>query len=60
MSMPKENELKPDQKYWVAATRFRNGIKPAHWVPHWTKVPFDRMWSPKTLHERAAPSAPKK
>ncbi|KAJ3159501.1 hypothetical protein HK101_001052 [Irineochytrium annulatum] len=39
---PTEAEMTPEQKYWVHSKRYRNQIKPAHWVPHWTKVPFPR------------------
>jgi hypothetical protein len=49
--MPKECDLTAEQKYWVFSKRYRNNIKPAHWVPHWTKMPFDRKWAPSTLHE---------
>ncbi|KAJ1557665.1 hypothetical protein HK405_015453, partial [Cladochytrium tenue] len=46
-----EREMTPRQKYWVESKRYRHGIKPAHWVPKWTKVPFFRRWEPSTLHE---------
>ncbi|KAJ3211480.1 hypothetical protein HDU67_004516 [Dinochytrium kinnereticum] len=34
---PKESEMTAQQKYWVHSKRYRNEIKPAHWVPKWTK-----------------------
>ncbi|KAJ3238031.1 hypothetical protein HDU81_008502 [Chytriomyces hyalinus] len=50
-SMMREPEMTPEQKYWVHSKRFRNGIKPAHWVPHWTKTRFERSWAPSIIHE---------
>jgi hypothetical protein len=52
---PKESELTPFQKYWVPAKRFRDGFKPIHWVPKWTKVPHPRQWKHEVAHEYKAP-----
>ncbi len=49
--MPKEHELSPMEKYWVASKKFKNGLKPIHWVPKWTKVPHPRAWKSPWLHE---------
>ncbi|KAI8593593.1 hypothetical protein HDU89_001174 [Geranomyces variabilis] len=53
---PKESQMTPLEKYWVESKRFRNGIKPIHWVPHWTKVPHGRRWEPTNLHHPAGPA----
>lgn len=47
--------MTPLEKYWVESKRYRNGIKPIHWVPHWTKVPHGRRWKPTTIHETKGP-----
>ncbi|KAI9011201.1 mitochondrial ribosomal protein L31-domain-containing protein, partial [Gaertneriomyces semiglobifer] len=52
---PTESEMTPLQKYWVQSKRYRNGIKPIHWVPKWTKVMHGRRWQPTTLHHATGP-----
>jgi hypothetical protein len=42
MRIPREGEMSAQQKYWVDSKRYRNGIKPLHWVPKWTKTPHPR------------------
>ncbi|KAJ1336577.1 hypothetical protein BSLG_001992 [Batrachochytrium salamandrivorans] len=49
--IPKENELTPFEKYWVKAKRFKDGFKPIHWVPKWTKAPHPRTWQPTIYHQ---------
>lgn len=48
---PREDQLTPFQKYWVPAKRFRDGFKPIHWVPKWTKSPHPRQWKHDVTHE---------
>ncbi|KAJ3103006.1 hypothetical protein HDU97_010444 [Phlyctochytrium planicorne] len=50
-AMPRADEMTAPQKYWVHSKRYRNEIKPAHWVPKWTKTPFLRNWIPSSTHE---------
>lgn len=47
---PTEAELTPFQKYFVSSKRYKNGFKPLHWVPKWTRVPHPRKWSQEFLH----------
>ncbi|KAI9204066.1 mitochondrial ribosomal protein L31-domain-containing protein [Polychytrium aggregatum] len=49
--IPRESELTPQEKYWIFSKRFRGGLKPAHWVPKWTKVPHGRKWTSDVLHQ---------
>ncbi|KAI9091135.1 hypothetical protein DFS34DRAFT_563229, partial [Phlyctochytrium arcticum] len=48
---PKESELTSVEKYWATSKRFRTGLKPIHWVPHWTKVRHERRWTPSAIHQ---------
>eukprot|EP00842_Homolaphlyctis_polyrhiza_P004430 jgi/Hompol1/4989/HPOL_004074-RA len=49
--MPREHEMTPFEKYWVKSKRFKDGFKPIHWVPHWTKAPHPRTWTPSIYHQ---------
>lgn len=44
-------EMTPREKYWVESKRYRNGFKPIHWVPHWTKVPHPVSNRLEPLHQ---------
>lgn len=52
---PKVEEMSAFDKYWVSAKRFRDGFKPIHWVPKWTKAPHPRKWEPSAIHELNPP-----
>ncbi|RKO97953.1 hypothetical protein CXG81DRAFT_3899, partial [Caulochytrium protostelioides] len=49
--MPKEGALSILEKYWIASKRYKYGIKPVSWVPHWTKVAHPRKWVASATHE---------
>ncbi|TPX32546.1 hypothetical protein SmJEL517_g04394 [Synchytrium microbalum] len=47
---PRENEMTSSQKYWVFSKRYRGSVKPAHWVPKWTKARFVRTPPETAIH----------
>ncbi|EGF78931.1 hypothetical protein BATDEDRAFT_90329 [Batrachochytrium dendrobatidis JAM81] len=49
--IPKESDMTPFEKYWVKSKRFKDGFKPIHWVPKWTRAPHPRTWSPSIYHQ---------
>ncbi|KAJ3275515.1 hypothetical protein HDV01_000342 [Terramyces sp. JEL0728] len=53
---PKESEMSAFEKYWVPSKRFRDGFKPVHWVPKWTKTAHPRGWKESAVHEFKAPA----
>jgi hypothetical protein len=53
--IPRESALSPFEKYFVKSRRGRDGFKPIHWVPKWTKVPHPRQWKQISIHEYEAP-----
>lgn len=49
---PTQPELTAFQKYWIPSKRYRDGFKPVHWMPHWTKVAHPaRVWQPTFIHQ---------
>ncbi|TPX35161.1 hypothetical protein SeLEV6574_g08215 [Synchytrium endobioticum] len=47
---PKESEMSAAQKYWVYSKRYKGSVKPAHWVPKWTKARFVRSPPGTVMH----------
>ncbi|KAJ3414859.1 Hypoxia up-regulated protein 1 [Chytridiales sp. JEL 0842] len=50
--VPKESELTPERKYWVFSKRYKNNIKPAHWV---IGVDFGTDWFKVALVKPGVP-----
>ena len=53
----RENEMTPREKYWVESKKGRDGVKPIHWVPKWTKIPHPRKQRDfkQSIHEKTGP-----
>ena len=55
--LKREFEMTPKEKYWVESRKGRDGVKPIHWVPKWTKIPHPRKQRDdyQSQHETAGP-----